>query len=126
MLFLFNHRILELETPEIRLALVWRGLGCGDPSALRARDAVGFVQRVLQAHRCEGMVLEEGLMLDLASLLIAKTGANAALFVTQADGSVEPRLSLLPESLLRTLAERTEARACAPEEIVREAWHDAA
>ena len=106
MLFLLNEQIVEVAIPEIHLSKRWKVLGCGDPSGMRAREALEFVARVVSAHVDEGVSLEHSLVEDLAALIIAKTGANAALFPVT-DGRVgEARLTILPETILASLRER--------------------
>ena len=119
MLFLLNDRIVDVDAPEARLARRWKTLGCGDPRAMMARDALDFAKAVIASHRANEMVLEADLADDLAALIIAKTGANAALFVSNG----EPRLTLLPESILASLADRMEK---GDEVEVEEIWPKAA
>ena len=103
MLFLFNNRVIDVAMPEARLNQVWRTLGCGDPARLTAADAVDFVKRVIEQTGREGLADEDGLRGDLAALLIATTGANAATFLRGEDGQLEPRLSVFPEPVLEGL-----------------------
>ncbi|MCA8901303.1 MAG: hypothetical protein KDA53_08630 [Hyphomonas sp.] len=106
MLFLLNDQIADVAIPEIHLSKRWKLLGCGDPAAMRAREALDFTARVIAEHVKEGVKLEETLLEDLASLIIAKTGANAALFPV-INGSVgEARLTILPETILASLREK--------------------
>lgn len=102
MLFLLNDQIVDVETPEARLARRWKSLGCGDPRSLMARDAIEFAKAVVDSHRRDDADLENDLICDLASLIIAKTGANAALFLTTG----EPRLTLLPANILSVLQDK--------------------
>ncbi len=106
MLFLFNDVIVDVETPETHLARRWRALGCGDPLALRAREAIEFVQLVWQDHRQQGAELDADLAKDLASLIISKTGANAILLLDPAAARPEPRLTMIPETVLEALRNR--------------------
>lgn len=100
MLFLFNDRVVELDLPEMRLSRRWRTLGCGDPTALRAREAVEFARAVVDQARSEDTLLEDETILDIACLIVAKTGANAIQFVPRMSGPSEPRLSCVqPEAL---------------------------
>ena len=99
MLFLLNTNIVEIDAPELHLARHWKRIGCGDPSALRASDAVDFAIMVVQGHFSEGMELDQTTCADLAALIISKTGANAALFT----GSNEAKLNILPEPVLQGL-----------------------
>lgn len=99
MLFLLNTSIVEIDAPELHLAKNWRRIGCGDPSALRASDAIDFAIMVVHGHISEGLQIDETTAEDLAALIIAKTGANAALFPGQNDA----RLNVLPEPVLQGL-----------------------
>jgi len=120
MLFLLNDMIAEIDIPEIHLSKRWKSLGCGDPYGMRARDALDFVTRVVADHVREGIPIDAVLVQDLGSLIIAKTGANAALFPAQ-DGSVgEPRLTILPEAILRALKQRAEKEGTLPD--IAEIW----
>ena len=120
MLFLLNDKIAEIDIPEIHLSKRWKSLGCGDPYGMRARDALDFVTRVVADHVREGIPIDTVLIQDLGSLIIAKTGANAALFPAQ-DGNVsEPRLTILPEAILRTLKQRAEKEGTPPD--IAEIW----
>ena len=102
MLFLLNDRIINVDAPEARLARRWKTLGCGDPRSMMARDAIEFTKAVIESHRVNEMDIDPDLADDLAALIIAKTGANAALFIANND----PRLTLLPEGILASLADR--------------------
>lgn len=107
MLFLFNDRVLDLDAPEARLMQRWRSLGCGDPRELMAREALDFVRSVWRHHERERETLPGDLMLDLAALIVSKTGANAALMPTSLSGDgagSELRLTVLPEPILGALA----------------------
>ncbi|MEM9668284.1 MAG: hypothetical protein AAF950_05105 [Pseudomonadota bacterium] len=99
MLFLLNTSIVEIDAPELHLARHWKRMGCGDPSAMRASDAVDFAIMLVSNHVSEGMEIDETTKLDLASLIIAKTGANAALF----PGAGLARLNVLAEPVLQGL-----------------------
>ncbi|MEL6258039.1 MAG: hypothetical protein AAFQ67_03150 [Pseudomonadota bacterium] len=110
MLFLFNDQVVELEAPEARLIGRWRSLGCGDPACLMAREALDFVSRVWADHVNGGFELENDTLLDLAALVVAKTGANAALFPATGRLDAEPRLTLLPEAILAALAANRDGR----------------
>lgn len=124
MLFLFNATIFEVEFPEIRLANGWRSLGCGDPAAMRGSHALDFVRAVMESHAREGLEIDRDLQMDLASLLIAKTGANAAIFVPLPGGGIEPRLTQLPPRVLQTL--RSEADGDLVVQPLEDVWANAA
>lgn len=124
MLFLFNSTILDVEIPESRLANGWRSLGCGDPGAMMGSDAVEFVRAVMESHAKEGMDPDRELQMDLAALLIAKTGANAAIFVPLPGGTIEPRLTQLPPRVLQTL--RSEADGDQLAQPLETVWANAA
>lgn len=123
MLFLLNDQIIEIESPEIHLSSRWKSIGCGEPYALMARDAIEFVRAVVDEHRRDGMKIDTLLAQDLSSLIVAKTGANAALFINHEDGPSETRLTMIPEAVLQTLRERMEG---GDEIDVAEVWPIAA
>ncbi|MEL6567691.1 MAG: hypothetical protein AAFQ22_04680 [Pseudomonadota bacterium] len=100
MLFLFNDRVVEVDLPELRLARRWRTLGCGDPHGLRARDAVDFARRIVDQAERDDSELEAETILDIAALIISKTGANAVQFVPRVTGPSEPRLSSVQSDAL--------------------------
>lgn len=120
MLFLLNEQIVEVAIPEIHLSKRWKVLGCGDPSSMRAREALDFVARVVTAHVQDGVPLEQSLVEDLASLIIAKTGANAALFPVTGTTIGEARLTILPETILASLREKYTHDGQAPD--LRQIW----
>ena len=101
MLFLLNRAIVEVEAPELYLAKNWRRIGCGDPDRMMASDAVDFSIMVVNSHLNDGEELSGQTMMDIASLLITKTGANAALFT----GTLEARLNVLDRVILENLLE---------------------
>ena len=106
MLFLFNDRVVELDLPETRLSRRWRTLGCGEPTALRAREAVEFARAIVDQARTEGVDLDSDILLDIASLIVAKTGANAIQFIPRMTGPSEPRLSNVPVEALEAFQTR--------------------
>lgn len=123
MLFLLNETVTEIEAPELRLLKRGPVLGFEDIQAMRARDAIEYARARLQACHDRGTPPDAGLIADLAALIIAKTGANAALFPIQ-DGRVsEPRLTILPESILEAVRARF-AEGVAPD--IRQIWPRAA
>ncbi|MEM7767801.1 MAG: hypothetical protein AAF253_09975 [Pseudomonadota bacterium] len=101
MLFLLNNQVMDLELPEHRLARRWRVMGCGDPSAMRARDAVDFARQVVDDTRAEGVDLTLDCMLDIGALIVAKTGANAAQFVPRPSGTSDVRINTFNETVLQ-------------------------
>lgn len=104
MLFLLNTTIVELPVPELHLRQRWRGMGCGDPASLRAQDAISFVtERLVDLHR-SSRALDNETAQDLASLVIAKTGANSLTLKPTASGRFEPRLRDMPKLVLETYA----------------------
>jgi len=109
MLFLLNNQVLELELPEHRLARRWRVMGCGDPHAMRAREAVDFARSVVDAAHVAGEPLGQETALDLAALIVAKTGANAAQFVPRASGTSEARINTFAEPVLDLFRRATAA-----------------
>ena len=124
MLFLLNEQIVEVSIPEIHLSKRWKVLGCGDPGSMRAREALEFVARVVAAHAEEGVPMEVALVEDLAALIIAKTGANAALFPIVDKRVGEARLTILPETILASLRERHAHDGQAPD--LKQIWPMAA
>ena len=99
MLFLLNKRIVQIETPELHLSRFWKRLGCGDPANMLASDAVNFAVMLMNEHIHDGLELTNETTVDLASLIISKTGANAALFT----GTNDARLNVLPDIVLEGL-----------------------
>lgn len=123
MMFLLNETVTEIEAPELRLLKRGPVLGFEDIHAMRAREAIEFARARLQACHDRGIQPDAALTADLAALIIAKTGANAALFPVQ-DGRVsEPRLTILPESILEAVRVRF-AEGVAPD--IRQIWPRAA
>ena len=92
MLFLLNDKVIEVNAPEAHLLERWRTIGCGDPRQMRAHDAVEFV-----AARYEDLP-----PMDVAALIISKTGANSLMLKPTASGGVEPRLRDIPPLVLET------------------------
>ncbi|MCI4645823.1 MAG: hypothetical protein MRY64_13670 [Hyphomonadaceae bacterium] len=111
MLFLFNDRVIELDLPETRLSQRWRTLGCGDPTVLRARDAVEFARAIVDQARRDEISLDENTILDIACLVVAKTGANAIQFVPRVSGPSEPRLSCIQTEALEAFRARAQGDA---------------
>lgn len=123
MLFLLNESVTEIEAPELRLLTRGPILGFEDVHAMRAREAIEFARSKLQVCVDQGEQPGEILIADLAALIIAKTGANAALFPIH-DGRVsEPRLTILPETILEAVRARL-AIGAAPD--IRQIWPRAA
>ena len=123
MLFLLNETVTEIEAPELRLLKRGPALGFEDIHAMRARDAIEFARARLQACHDRGTPPDAGLTADLAALIIAKTGANAALFPLHQGRVSEPRLTILPESILEAVRTRL-AEGAAPD--IRKIWPRAA
>jgi len=96
MLFLLNKRIVQIDAPEAHLSKFWKRLGCGDPANMLASDAVNFAVMLMNEHIHDGIELTNETAADLASLIISKTGANAALFT----GTNDARLNVLPDIVL--------------------------
>lgn len=102
MLFLLNGTVIEIQAPEAHLMRRWRAIGCGDPRELRAQQAIEFaVQKYarLQLDPSEEQILGS---LDIAALVIARTGANCLLLKPNAAGGYEPRLRDVPPLVLET------------------------
>ena len=124
MLFLLNDRIVDVEAPEVHLSSRWKSIGCGEPFSLMARDAIEFVRAVVDEHRKQAMEIDTLLAQDLAALIIAKTGANAILFVRLEGKPSETRLTMIPENVLGALKERIDNGGRALD--VAEVWPAAA
>jgi hypothetical protein len=123
MLFLLNEFVTEIEAPELRLLKRGPVLGFEDIHSMRAREAIELARGKLQECHDTGTKPDEALVADLAALIIAKTGANAALFPVH-DGRVsEPRLTILPESILESVRTRL-AEGAGPD--IHQIWPRAA
>ncbi|MFN7054270.1 hypothetical protein [Hyphomonas sp.] len=105
MLFLLNDIVTEVEAPEMRLLARSKLLGV-DVLGLRPREAMDLARRKLQACHDRGGVPDAALVSDLAALIIAKTGANAALFPVHEGRVAEARLTILPEAILENVRTR--------------------
>lgn len=119
MLFLLNKTIIEVDAPELHLVRNWKRIGCGAPESLFASDAVNFAIMVVNSHADEGIELEPQTAIDIAALIIAKTGANAALF----PGENNAKLNVLPEVVLQGLQKELGTGISEPAERI---WIDAA
>lgn len=102
MLFLLNDKVIEVNAPEAHLLERWRTIGCGDPRQLRAQDAVEFVATQYQDLLLSPEAQDDVVLLDIAALIIAKTGANSLILKPTASGGVEPRLRDIPPLVLET------------------------
>ena len=102
MLFLLNDKVIEVNAPEAHLLERWRTIGCGDPRQLRAHDAVEFVAARHEDLLSLDTAQDNILFLDIAALIIAKTGANSLMLKPTASGGVEPRLRDIPPLVLET------------------------
>lgn len=100
MLFLLNDRVIEVETPEARVMSRWREIGCGDPSQMRAHEAVEFVKIRLGSSLPDCAIALNETFKDLAALIVSKTGANSLLLHPTASGDFEPRLRDVPAIVL--------------------------
>lgn len=123
MLFLLNEYVTEIEAPELRLLKRGAILGFEDIHSMRAREAIELARSRLQACHDAGAAPDTGLVDDLAALIIAKTGANAALFPVHEGRVSEPRLTILPESILDAVRARL-AEGVKPD--IRQFWPRAA
>lgn len=123
MLFLLNEYVTEIEAPELRLLKRGAILGFEDIHAMRARDAIEYARSRLQACHDAGAAPDTALVDDLAALIIAKTGANAALFPVHEGRVSEPRLTILPESILEAVRARL-AEGAKPD--IKQFWPRAA
>jgi len=106
MLFLLNEFVTEIEAPELRMLKRGPVLGFEDVHAMRAREAIEFARDKLQTCFDAGAAPDAVLVADLAALIIAKTGANAALFPVHEGRVSEPRLTILPEAILDAVRSR--------------------
>ncbi|KCZ96310.1 hypothetical protein HHI_01485 [Hyphomonas hirschiana VP5] len=105
MLFLLNDIVTEIEAPEMRL-LIREAVFGGDVQGLRPREAMELARGRLQALHDRGQVPDQTMVDDLAALIIAKTGANAALFPVHDGRVAEARLTILPEAILAAVRTR--------------------
>ena len=110
MLFLLNDRIVDVPLPEMHLERRWQRIGCGSPYAMRPHEVIDFVRSRLSvdAH----MTLDTAR--DLASLIIARTGANSLIIRHRLDGSCEPMLRLIPVPVLEVFARGTGRNGMSP------------
>ncbi len=120
MLFLFNDTITEIDAPEIHLLRRASYLGCDDPHGLRARDAIALATAAVSACLADGRLPGAALIADLAALIISKTGANAALFPIHGTTASEPRLTILPETILEALRDQIALEGTLPD--MRAIW----
>ncbi|MEL6694149.1 MAG: hypothetical protein AAFQ12_14120 [Pseudomonadota bacterium] len=102
MLFLLNDKVIEVNAPEAHLLERWRTIGCGDPRQMRAHDAVEFAATCHKDLLAVETDPDSVLFLDIAALIIAKTGANSLILKPTASGGVEPRLRDIPPLVLET------------------------
>ncbi|MEL7031664.1 MAG: hypothetical protein AAGL97_16060 [Pseudomonadota bacterium] len=100
MLFLLNDTVIEIDAPEAHLMQRWRTIGCGDPRQLRAQQAIEVA--IAQFEGLSGASPEDQLRskIDIAALVIAKTGANSLILKPNAAGGYEPRLRDVPPVVL--------------------------
>lgn len=73
-------------------------MGCGDPRVLRAQEAIDFTAEYVGALRN----IDQDIVLDVAALIISKTGANNLTLKPTASGKLEPRMRDLPPMVLET------------------------
>ena len=111
MLFLLNDRIVDIALPEMHLERRWQRIGCGSPYAMRPHEVVDFVRSRLAAEPH----LSIDLARDLASLIIARTGANSLIIRHRLDGSSEPMLRLIPAPVLEVFARGSGRSGAAPD-----------
>ena len=115
MLFLLNDKVIEITAPEAHLMQRWRDIGCGDPRLLRAQAAVEFAVKHYAAGQAAPSSELITVELDIAALIIAKTGANSLILKPTPAGGFEPRLrdvsTLVLETYQRGAANDREARA---------------
>ena len=102
MLFLLNDTVIEIDAPEAHLMQRWRAIGCGDPRQLRAQQAVAFAVDRFADLDAANLDEQDLVRLDIAALVIAKTGANSLILKPNAGGEYEPRLRDIPVLVLET------------------------
>ena len=102
MLFLLNDQVIEITAPEAHLLQRWRDIGCGDARQLRAQAAVETAVQSYTRLSLEGFQEAELSYLDIAALIIAKTGANSLVLKPTPNGGFEPRLRDVPVLVLET------------------------
>ena len=102
MLFLLNDKVIEITAPEAHLMQRWREIGCGDPRLLRAQAAVEFAVKHFLAGQASASSDLLAVELDIAALIIAKTGANSLILKPTPAGAFEPRLRDVPNLVLET------------------------
>ena len=102
MLFLLNDTVIEIDAPEAHLMQRWRAIGCGDPRQLRAQQAVAFAVERFADLDAANLEEQDLVRLDIAALVIAKTGANSLILKPNAGGGYEPRLRDIPVLVLET------------------------
>ncbi len=105
MLFLLNDVVTEIEAPEMRLLVRGGSLG-DDIQGLSPRETMERVRARLQAIHDRGQIPDRATVDDLAALIIARTGANAALFPVHEGRVAEARLTILPEAILEAVRAR--------------------
>lgn len=99
MLFLLNDYVVSIGSPEVHLMQNWRTMGCGHPRDIQAQDAIDFAVSAVAA----GPVSHD-MAINLAALIISKTGANSIILKPAVSGGLEPRLRHLPPLVLETYA----------------------
>lgn len=104
MLFLLNNQIVDVALPEMHLQRRWRRIGCGAPYAIRPLDVVNFVHARLDQARIFVRGVHHDEACDLASLIIARTGANSFMLKVGSDGVTYPVLKCIPEPVLEAYA----------------------
>ncbi len=102
MLFLLNDTVIEIEAPEARVLARWRLMGCGDPRKLRASDAVEFAKTKLHPWMGQTAAADADLLMDIAALIVSKTGANSLILKPIAGGLYEARLQDVRPLVLET------------------------
>ncbi len=123
MLFLLNDTIIEIDAPEIHLLKRTAAFGGCDVHGLRAREALELAREKFTQSLRTASAQPRELLADIAALIIAKTGANAALFPVLGGAVGEPRVAALPENVLEALKSRL-AMGAEPE--IEAIWQRAA
>ena len=104
MLFLLHDTLVDVAVPAFHLERRWPRLGCGAPHAMTALDVIEFVQKRLNDMRAAGISTDELTARDLASLVVARTGANSLVLRRTADGATEPVLKIIPQYVMEAYA----------------------
>ena len=104
MLFFLNDQIVDVAAPEIHVERRWKAMRCGYPHDLSVSDVVDFVHARLDHARLTWRRVVDSEARDLAALVISRTGANSFMLKLREDGTTQPLLQDVPETVLETFA----------------------